>query len=953
MIDILTYSDLNTSSVKNKYKKVIDQLQKGDFSSADVKKMSNNGFYRAKLDSENRLLFQFGEYNNKTCIFILEVILNHEYDKSRFLRGHKVDESKLQSLNHINEIAENDKINLVYVNKNRSTFHFLDKVLSFDDDQNEIFSLPLPLIIIGSAGSGKTALTIEKLKTLKGRILYVTLSSFLAENSAELFYSNNYENEKIDIDFLSYQEFIETIKIPKGRAVDYKLFDRWARNHMQSLKIRDTHKVFEEFRGVITGMNIHKEFLSREDYMNLGVKQSVFLDHEKEKIYDLFEKYLKVLNDENIYDANIVSHQWLQKCSPEYDFIVVDEVQDLTNIQLYLILKSLRKPTHFLLCGDSNQVVHPTFFSWSNVKSMFYTNNIKADLFKILHTNFRNSHAVSEKANNLLKIKNARFGSLDRESNYLVNTISQHKGEISFLEQNNKDVFQLNKKTFKSSHYAVIVMRDEDKSEARKLFKTPLLFSVQEAKGLEYENIILFNLVSRNSKEFIQITEGVTNNHLEVDELNYSRGKNKADKDIEVFKFYINSLYVALTRAVKNVYVIEESKKHPILALLDIVEKKEKLNIKEEISSADEWKREARRLERQGKKEQSDAIRTNVLSIQEPTWDIITAERYNELQTEAFDSVNYNKKAKDKLFDFSLIHGQTFMIQKLADHKYRKAENFEKEGASVIRKHYQPYVTDKIKNLVPKLSTYGLDFRDQFNFTPLHAAAYTGARQIAHELIENGANPGLRDTFKKTPLQIALSQGFMTPGYAEKSLGDIYPLLVTDSLKIMVDGKLIKIDNHKIEYFLLNLLLVVQPIIMQKKTFNEVLAIKMDDILEKLSTFPDNVLPGFRKKRTYLSSILSKNEVDSNSPYNRKLFIRIERGNYILNRDIELFIDDKWIPIDHILKLQEIDSAEFLSAQKKKYDEEMAEMKKQAELAIQREERNSFDSFGNLNNPWF
>ncbi|HJW57359.1 MAG TPA: hypothetical protein VJ577_19015 [Burkholderiaceae bacterium] len=32
---------------------------------------------------------------------------------------------------------------------------------------------------------------------------------------------------------------------------------------------------------------------------------------------------------------------------------VIDEVQDITSVQLALVLKTLKKPGHFLLCGDS------------------------------------------------------------------------------------------------------------------------------------------------------------------------------------------------------------------------------------------------------------------------------------------------------------------------------------------------------------------------------------------------------------------------------------------------------------------------------------------------------------------------------------------------------------------------------------------------------------------------
>lgn len=938
MFDILTYNDLNTSTVKKQFNKVVNQLSNGDFISAEVKKMPGKGLFRAKLDYENRLLFKFGKYNDKTCILLLETILNHEYEKSRFLRGAAIDETKLLALGRYDEVLEEDHIELPYINKEQSHFHLLDKVLSFDNDQNEIFAMPLPLIIIGSAGSGKTALTIEKLKTLKGKILYVTLSPYLAENSANLFYSNGYENDKVDIDFLSFREFIETIKVPKGKEIDFKIFESWMERYKQAFKLKDAHKVFEEFRGVITGMDINKEYLSKDEYLSLGIKQSIFLAEERKQVYGLFEKYLQFLKEGEYYDINIVSHVWLPHCQPVYDFIVIDEVQDLTNIQLYIILKSLVKPTQFLLCGDSNQVVHPNFFSWSSVKTMFYNNDIKADLIKILHTNFRNSHAVSEKANNLLKIKNARFGSVDRESNYLVNTISKHPGEIIFLEQNNKNVAELNRKTFKSSHYAVLVMRDEDKPQARKHFQTPLVFSVQESKGLEYENIILFNLVTGNSKEFTRITDGVAHGQLKADELKYSRAKDKSDKDLEVYKFYINSLYVAITRGIKNVFIVEPSKGHKLLSLLEIVEKKENLQIKEEISSEEEWKREARRLELQGKKEQSEAIRKNILSIEKPTWEVITLERYKKLLEEALDPGNFNKKAKDRLFDFSLIHGQSFIMNKLSALKYRKADNYESEQGSIFRKHYQGYKNDNLKNILPQVNKYGINYRDIYNFTPLHAAAFSGAVKITNALIENGANPKLTDTFFKTPLQISVARAFISKDYAKNNLGSIYPLLVTDSIKVKIDEKLIKIDNHKIEYILLNLLIAVQSIILQKKEWNEEVAIRMDDILDSLSYFSNSILPEYRKKRQYLNSILSKHEINSNAPYNKKLFKRVARGNYVLNEDMQIFHDEQWIPLTDILLVQEADREEVAKFSMEKFQKKLEEDRKRIEKYRRREE---------------
>ena len=943
MFETFIYNDINPGRVRKQFDRTIEQLSRGDFVSADVKKMTGTGYYRAKLDYENRLLFKFARYNNQTCLLALEIIFNHEYAKSRFLRGSEINESKLISIKNHQEVPADELLPLVYVNSRARNFHLLDKVLSFDDDQAEILALSLPQIIIGSAGSGKTALTLEKIKSLTGKVLYITLSPYLAENSAQLFYSYNYENEDLETDFLSYREYIETLRIPEGKELDFKTFEIWFSRNKQATKLKDAHKTFEEFRGVITGLYITKEYLSREDYLALGVKQSIFLAPEREMVYHLFEKYLNWLKENNYYDINILSHQWLTHCIAGYDFIVVDEVQDFTNIQLHIILKSLKKPTNFMLCGDSNQVVYPNFFSWSHLKSMFYHSDVKSDVksneIKILHVNYRNSQTISGLANLLLKIKNARFGSIDKESNYLVNTVSETKGEVVFIENKGSAVADLGRKTHLSVKYAVLVLRNEDKAKAKTLFQSPLLFSVQESKGLEYENIILYNFISGNAAEYNNICDGVTQNDLLVDDLAYARGKDKTDKSLDVYKFYINSLYVAVTRAVENVYIVEQSKGHKLIRLSGISEDAEARSIKEEVSSADDWKREARRLEMQGKNEQADAIRNNILTFEKPVWKPMTFEIYQSVKKAALDPLTFNKKAKDSLFDFALVHNQTLVMEQLADLKYKRAGNYESERGSIFRKYYQYYREDNVKMIIPFINKYGIDYRDVHNFTPLHAAAFSGAVNITKTLLINGANPSLFNTFSKTAIQIALEQAFVLPDYARNKLGKIFSILLTDSMKIQVDGHLIKIDSHKIEYLLINLFIAVQPVILRKKRHYQSMGIRIDDIVDNLQYFSEAVITKNRKKREYLLSLLAKHEVDSNNPYNKKLFKRIERGSYLLNPGLQIMYNEQWTAVSSISGNQDISEDEIREHSLEKQKREFEEHRKKFEKERKKRER--------------
>lgn len=570
-MEILHYNDLDTHNIPN-YKKVCQAIANNDFRAAQVKKIGDN-LYRAKLNASDRLLFSLYRYQNQCYVLMLEWIKNHAYEDSRFLhRGVSVHEDKLEDLISL-PTPQALTSELAYVNPHNQRFAWLGKFISFDEVQQAIYQSKPPLVIIGSAGSGKTALLLEKMKHIAGNILYVSLSSYLVKNAYELYYSQNYKNTAQDVTFLSYQELLETIRMPDGKPIDFIVFKKWLGSHNHNHKIKDAHQLFEEFRGVLTSNALDTGYLTKAQYLDLGIKQSIFLPEVRETVYDLFEKYLSFLTKSHDYDVNILSQQWLQYATPSYDFVVIDEVQDFTNIQLFLILKLLKQPGQFIMCGDANQIVHPNFFSWDKIKTLFYHNTelqSGQELVRILHTNYRNAPEITNIANRILLLKNARFGSIDKESHYLVKSNGHLQGQAILLQDSPKLLQELNQKTQQSTQFAVIVMYDAQKQEAGQYFNTPLVFSIQEAKGLEYCNIILYNFISSESERFRYISQGVTPEQLQTDELTYRRNKDKTDKALEIYKFYINALYVALTRSIKNVYWVETQHEHPLLTLLQL-----------------------------------------------------------------------------------------------------------------------------------------------------------------------------------------------------------------------------------------------------------------------------------------------------------------------------------------------------------------------------------------------
>jgi len=914
---ILVYDDLAVGRLGDKVEKVTKYLVEGDFPAADVKKMSN-GFYRAKLDDTNRLLFCFGKYEGDTYIFILEVIHNHAYEKSKFVNGAAIQENKLLPLLSTADLTEEEYTQVSYINPHKKSFHILDKILSFDDQQEEVLFLPTPSIIIGSAGSGKTALTLEKLKMLKGNILYITLSPYLVENAGHLYASFGYDNKKQQVNFLSFYEYLSTIAMPLGKEADFTSFERWIHRYTQSHKIKDAYRIFEEIKGVITGAVIDKPYLSLEEYMALGIKQSIFSVAERAQVYDLFTKYRSWIAEEQYFDSNLVAYNLLNKVTAVYDYIVVDEVQDLTTVQLTLILKSLINPSNFVLCGDSNQIVHPNFFSWAQIKTLFYKQELKASIVRVLATNYRNTPEVTAIANQLLLIKNARFGSIDKESTYLVVPNSNQKGEVEYLENSQKINADLNSKTSLSTKFAVLVLRNEDKAAARKFYATPLLFSIQEAKGLEYENIILYNTISTYGSEFAELTNGVTIEDLKPESLLYSRARDKADKSLEEYKFYVNSLYVGITRAVKNLYVIEANKKHALLSLLGLVDFKQGSSLTNQTSSKDEWQKEARRLELQGKQEQADAIREQILQVKPVPWSVTTKELFPDLLEQGLNPGSYNRKAKDRLYYYVLFYQLDKYLPKLAELKYRPAERYAKLGYAEINLGLiNTYIQDNVKLLKPYFLNYGVDFRNEVNFTPIMCAMMSNAGKTADYLLENGANIDLQENSGKNVFQREISCVYEDhPGsnfLKEYMFNPYYTRIRPDSIKVRINNQLIKVNSHEGEFLILNIMLSVlsthlnrgtKPSVIDEVTL-ELKGIAMMnqpgflsiDFINFYDGLEEHVLPGYRRKPAYVNSILSKNELNRKGKSNKKLFFRCDRGEYLPHPLMEIKVGKDWVNI--------------------------------------------------------
>ncbi len=945
----LTYKDINTRHVKSAFAKVRAFIEADDFRSADVKKLSPSHYWRAKLDYSNRLLLQFARCGTETVCLALEVIEHHAYNKSRFLRGAVIDETRIETEPTLTMDSATAPLQHVvpmrWLHATRNEFELLDKPIVFDDAQESVRRLIAPVVVVGSAGSGKTAVTLAKLREAEGEVLYVTHSAYLAQSARALYEAHGFENPSQEASFLSYREFVETLHVPNGRELTFPAFGSWFERHRQSLRSSlgdlDAHALFEEFRGVI-GASAQGP-LDLPTYLALGSRQSLLNEQARTAAYALFERYRQWLTDAHLYDLNLVAHEWLPLAKPTYDFVVIDEVQDLTNVQLALVLACLKKPGQFLLCGDSNQIVHPNFFSWAAVRSLFWQGlageAAQRQTLSVLQANFRNTRTVTELANTLLKIKQARFGSIDRESNFLVQSASLQEGSVQLLAARDATLKDINARTRASVQHAVVVLRDEDKRAAREHFTTPLVFSVHEAKGLEYPHVILFALVSGQRSAYTEVCDGVTAADLAVESLAYNRARDKGDKSLELYKFYVNALYVAMTRAVQSLVLVESDTNHPLLGLLGLkVADAVTANAPAQTSSKEEWAQEARKLAMQGKVEQAKAIHDTFLKAREVPWTPWSEPLLRDLIPRALDKTQPSNKPRQTLMDYALWHGQHAWIEKLAiEAQFQPARSLVPEGqfgvpsllpfvrdksafndfvlrsvTTLRQRHLQPYSAHNFKDILRQCDQYGVDYASPVGAAPLHLAARAGNCALVDALLERGANPQLTDEFGHTPWLACLNRAMDDTEFATKSIAPLFARIAPIVLDVQTDERLVRLTHHQGEYWLISLMLAGYKTLCTRcadrpQPYHKFRRGFFADMLQAtLECLPEHLWVPQRRKRSYVNAVLARAEAQSQYQPARRLWIRTLNGHYMPNPFLQLRCydgtdDPPWKPVLEVL----------------------------------------------------
>ena len=545
-----------------------------------------------------------------------------------------------------------------------------------NDEQYETIISQPPVFVVGSAGSGKSTITLRKILNIEEhnsvynfeKIGYFTGNSYLKDNLLEQ-YNFFRDKSKAEIsEFYTLKEFYrKEFGIDTRKIIGFKKFMEFlsfSYPNRKKFKVED-YNIYFEIIGIIKGLMIQNgadnwekdlniSLISLEEYKKLSKKYSVLDENLKTEIYKIALKYEEWKEKNGLYDVNDLAVMGI-KSRKKFDFVLVDEVQDLTETEIFFLTTLVKNPENIVFAGDIHQMVNFNSFSFDRLKNLYYKNKINYS-FSILTKNYRSSEKIVKLANYLTDLRKKYIGNLGMDD-YKEGAVSE-EGNIELSSVNSS----IMEKYQKDVNSAIVVSDDEERN---RIFDTygikHRIFTVEEIKGLEYKNIICCNLITKNLWAWKKILSGNV-------------------KQDQRYRKYFNLFYVGITRARKNLIIMEDCLEDNIL-LKNIksfinIENSEKQSIKEKtgelenisFSSKEEWLSEGIKLY---KLEKFDEAQYAFEQGDYPTW---IAERETEIDIENGDYKTAVEKIEKGNFKKPDIYFQKLIIDNIIENEnYVKA----------------------------------------------------------------------------------------------------------------------------------------------------------------------------------------------------------------------------------------------------------------------------------------
>jgi len=450
--------------------------------------------------------------------------------------------------------------------------------LKLTGEQYEVLRAPGPVLLAGSAGSGKTVIAVHRLAAEAGhraagaareRALYLSASPALAAHARDLYRglvaARGGDPDLDPPDFFSFEDLYRSLvpadlRRQQALPMDEIRFEGWFRRAGRPL---DPALVWEELRSILKGSCLahDRPMLDERAYFDLGRKRAPLFVHERPEIYRIALRYQEWLAEEGRSDQVDLCRRALAELrrarTRPYGTVICDEVQDLTEIEVALVFAlSVRTDgTGVLLAGDTQQIVNPSGFRWAEVRRLVANRERRreAPALHRLRRNFRSVRPLTELANAVLLLRREVFGRSEEdepEEGMAAGPVPVLlAGEEAAVLAAAREVLELGPRT------AVLAGSAEEAANLRERLGTARVFTVREVKGLEFDSLLLWRLLAPDRDLVERFLRG-----------NLAGPEPSLVREVR-FKRLLQHLYVAVTRARRHLAIYEGPAPHPFWTL--------------------------------------------------------------------------------------------------------------------------------------------------------------------------------------------------------------------------------------------------------------------------------------------------------------------------------------------------------------------------------------------------
>lgn len=139
-------------------------------------------------------------------------------------------------------------------------------------------------------------------------------------------------------------------------------------------------EIMSFIKGSFEALSNESGHLTKDEYIDVGRKKAPFFVGKREIIYELFEKYSRFIKQRGLFDIVDVIQNIYKRLLDQWrsrPFIIhqiyVDETQDFTEAELFLLLSIMRNPNGMFLTGDTVQgITKGVSFRFCDLKSLFH-----------------------------------------------------------------------------------------------------------------------------------------------------------------------------------------------------------------------------------------------------------------------------------------------------------------------------------------------------------------------------------------------------------------------------------------------------------------------------------------------------------------------------------------------------------------------------------------------------